>query len=449
MQKKEISEKTRQHALKTSLKQAATGDTSTSIGELYAVPFAKEIGSAPFLVGVLTALTGIATPLAQVYGSSLLQHLSRKRLVLRFSFIQALLWIPVIALTLSYYFGFFVAATPFLFIFFYTLLVAVGNIAFPAWFSWLGDLINKNERGKYFSTRNRIIGSLGLVIVLAGASIIDVFKTRGMLLIGFTLLFTLAGALRFAAFFFMKRQYAPLFNAQLQKRISFWTFIKSKDQVSTFAIYLALFNGALMIASPFFALYMLQDLKFSYFTLMAVTLSSTVFYLLFTPLAGHFSDRYGNVRLLRIANLFFMLSPLCWLFIKNPLLLIGVSQLVAGIANAALAMAATNFLYDAVPAQRRPFSVAYTNILAGIGIFLGALLGGVIVSTLHPSSLNPYLFLFAISALLRGIVGFGFLPSLKEVKKTSPLPLFSLNVFHPVRTFHDDTTWVKRVLKGA
>ena len=49
-----------------------------------------------------------------------------------------------------------------------------------------------------------------------------------------------------------------------------------------------------MIASPFFAVYMLEELKFSYYMYIAVILSSSIFYLLFLPLAGKFSDKYGN-----------------------------------------------------------------------------------------------------------------------------------------------------------
>ena len=437
----------RTQALRSSMKEAGTAGTSASISELYAVPFAKEIGTSPFYIGVLSALTGIAAPLAQLYGSALLHRASRKRIVLLFSLLQALLWLPLIALALALHRGMLLTAGPLLFILFYTLLIAIGNVSFPAWFSWLGDIVKEQERGRYFSKRNRIIGFAGLLIVLAGAFVIDLAKTRGMLLLGFASIFAIAFTLRLFSLTFIKRMRAPSFTLHSRDQFSLFNFLRRMDSVGKFALYLALLNAALMFASPFFAVYMLQELSFNYITLMAVMLSSTLFYLFFLPLAGRFSDRFGNIRLLHVANLFFILSPLCWILIQHPLLLIIVPQLVAGIANAALTIAATNFLYDAVSPKHRPLCVTYTNILAGIGTFFGSLLGGAVLSVFHPSTLSPFLFLFAMAALLRFLVGFIFLPHLKEARRVSPLPSFSLNLLHPFRSLNNDFTWVKRVLK--
>jgi len=337
-----IPKRIRRQALKKSLHEAGSTGASASIGELYAVPFAKEVGAQPVQIGLLTALSGVVAPFAQLYGTRLLeQGGNRKKIVLTFTLLQALMWIPIATLAIALHFGYLANASATIFIILYTLLIALGNITFPAWFSWIGDLVPENERGKYFSLRNKIIGIIGLIVVLASAFVIDVFRSQGYLLLGFAILFAIATTFRLYSLITLKNQYAPSFKTKQSDHFSFISFLKRMDNFGKFTIYLALFNAALMIASPFFAIYMLEELKFSYVTLMLVTLSSTLVYLLTIPLMGRLSDKYGNKRLLQIANVAFIFSPMPWMIIRDPILLIIIPQLFAGIANAAFVIGTT------------------------------------------------------------------------------------------------------------
>ncbi len=438
----------RRPALTRSLQEASASGASASIGELYAVPFAKEAGAQPIHVGFLTAFSGVIAPIAQLGGTYLLEHgENRKRIVLTFATLQALLWLPIAALALALFYGFLASAGIWLFIALYSFVVALGNVTFPAWFSWIGDLVPERERGKYFSARNRIIGIIGLFVVLAGAFLIDLLKTRGYLLLGFAFLFALAATLRFISLFFFSRQYAPPFRATPRDHFSLLAFLKRMDNFGKFSVYLALFNAALMVASPFFAIYMLEELKFTYVSLMLVSLSSTLIYLLAMPLIGKYSDRYGNKHLLQIANICFVFSPLPWIFIRDPLLLIIIPQLFAGVANAAFVIGATNFTYDAVSPRHRPLCVAYSNILVGIGTFIGALLGGLLLTLYKPATSTSFFFLFGMASLLRFLVALIYLPKIKEVKPVSAFPAPDLDVLHPTKALQHDITWVKKVFR--
>ncbi len=450
MRKKEdfVSPRVRGDTKKQSLQEAGTSGASTSIGELYAVPFAKEIGAQPIQVGFLTALSGIIAPLVQLFGTHLLERgKNRKQIVLTFVFFQSIMWLPIIALAIAIQTGHLAQASTSLFILLYTLLVALGNVTFPAWFSWIGDLIPEHERGKYFSVRNRIIGVVGLVVVLGGAFIIDLFRTRGYILLGFALIFACAATCRLGSLLALKRIDDPPFKSRSRDHFSFISFLKRMDNFGKFSLYLAAFNAALMFASPFFALYMLEELKFSYVTLMLVTLSSTLVYLLVIPLMGKFSDRYGNKRLLHIANIAFIFSPLPWIIVRDPLLLIIIPQLFAGVANAALVIGATNFTYDAVSPRHRPLCVTYSNILVGGGTFIGAMLGGLVLKY-HPTASTSYLYLFGMASLFRFLVAFIGLPKIKEVKPVEQMPSLPLDITHPVKTIQQDVTWMRRMLSS-
>lgn len=182
-------------------------------------------------------------------------------------------------------------------------------------------------------------------------------------------------------------------------------------------------------------------LETNYLLYMVITLASTGFYLIFTPLAGKFSDKYGNLKLMYIANSLFILNPLIWLFFKTPLTIILIPQLVSGLANATLTMAITGYTYDAVSQKNRGLCVTYTNVLIGLGVLVGSLLGGYLIATIH-TTINSFFVVFIIAAIARFIVAIFFLPQLKEVKRVKQLSVSNLHLpihFHltnPLKYIH-------------
>ncbi|MEM4271842.1 MAG: MFS transporter, partial [Candidatus Pacearchaeota archaeon] len=318
----------------------------------------------------------------------------------------------------------------------YSLLMLLSGIAYPAWFSWMGDLVPEHERGRYFSKRGRVVNITGLVIVFIASFFLDLFKTKGYVLLGFSILFVFAFLFRTTSYLLLKKQYSPKFRQKKSDYFSIFAFLRRFDNFGKFAVYQALFNFAIMVASPFFAVYMLKELGYSYSTYIIVNISLTIFLILFLPLMGKISDKSGNKILLVIANILFICTPLLWIVSKNPLWIIFVPQLSAGIANAALSISFTNFTYDAVSPKHRAICITYTDILIGIGIFLGSLAGGVIVNYLHPSNINPYIFVFLVAASLRFLVAAIFLPQIKEVRKIKKLPSKYAIMSHPVHRMH-------------
>src|SRR3989344_8012475 len=138
----------------------------------------------------------------------------------------------------------------------------------------------------------------------------------------------------------------------------------------------------MMLSAPFFAVRMLDDLKFSYVIDTIVSVSSTVFYLLFASISGKFSDRYGNLKLIYIGSFLFPIIPLLWVVLDSPLMLILIPGLVSGLANAAFVIGTTNFSYNTTSPQKRGFCFAYAALLIGLGTLAGSSIGGWIVEYL-------------------------------------------------------------------
>jgi len=187
---------------------------------------------------------------------------------------------------------------------------------------------------------------------------------------------------------------------------------------------------AVSIASPFFTVYMLRELGFTYMWFTIVTLSSGVFSLLALPFWGKFADKYGNKLVIVIASFFIPLVPILWIFSTSKLYLILVPSLIGGVFWGGFNLSAFNFIYDSVKREHRALCSAYYNMLMGIGIFAGAIIGGLIAKYAPITFMSIFLFIFLVSGLARALMAIIFLPQIKEVRKTKRPPVLIRELEH-------------------
>ena len=437
----------KEKARKISIKEGAFANIAGGFGSSYITPFALALQATNVQIGFLTSFSNLISPLGQLLGSRLMESYSRKKLVVWFVFLQALMWLPIAALGYLFYKGIFQEYLPIALIALFGILVAFGGIAHPSWFSWMGDIVDEKKRGKYFGKRNGIGGFFSLISALLAAFLLDLFKTGGFVLIGFGILFAVAFTARMISSFLFTKQFSPKFKLKKGYYFSFWNFIKTFDNFGKFAFYRAFFYFAIMIAGPFYAVYMLEELNFSYITFTIVTMSVMVFYLIFLPFVGKFSDRFGNVKLFYLEAFLAVLYPISWMFFKHPLALIFVPQLIGGIMTAAGVIGANNFVYDSVSRQHIPICSAYKNLLLGKGIFLGAILGGFLTKVAPSSFSSVFFFVFFVSAIARVIVPLVFLPFIKEERRVKHLPPMHIDLHHPTHFVSQEVSWFRKVFK--
>jgi len=161
--------------------------------------------------------------------------------------------------------------------------------------------------------RNEIIGFAGLTSMLLAGFFLDIFK-MGSLLFGFATLFFIAMVARLISRHFLIKQYEPKFKEEEKYYFSFSQFVRQiwqrgnrANNFGRFTLYVALMSFAVNLAAPFFAVYMLRSLKFSYTVFIIITLSSLLIRLLSMPWWGRFSDKYGRLRTLRMGG--FLIPP--------------------------------------------------------------------------------------------------------------------------------------------
>jgi MFS family permease len=194
------------------------------------------------------------------------------------------------------------------------------------------------------------------------------------------------------------------------------------------------------VGSPFFVIYLLRDLGFSYVEFMALSAATVLMQFLTLTRWGRISDIFGNRVILGLCGSLIPFIPFLWLFSANFYYLL-VVQAFGGAVWAGFTLSASNFLYDLIPPNKRATYMAAHSVLASFGVFFGALLGGYLGSVLpvsyvvfgYPIDLLSQLYnVFILSFVFRAVTSSLLLPRLQEIRRVKPVTVRRL-IFRVVR----------------
>jgi MFS family permease len=423
-------------ARRLSIAEGGMSAGQSGFGDYFFVPFILKISPqyGAVLTGAISGLQNLFAPLSEIYGNKLMGHRSRKSIVRRFSFFQAISLLTLIAVALLFWFDVLTGFLPLFLILSISLYYILGAILYPAWFSWMGDIVSEKERGRYFAYRNKVAGIIAIIASFIGAYLLDYFDSKKIIMAGFIVLFGLALVFRFISYrtFAKKSFYEPQLKFKNGYYFSFFQFVKKMPftNFGKFVIFIALLNGAVAVASPFVNVFMLDELKFDYKIFTLINLTASIATLLFLPLWGKFTDKKGNRKMMILGSIFIPLIPILWIFSRSPYYLV-VPSVVGGIVWGGFNLAATNFIYDSVRKEHRGLCVAYYAIVVGIAIFVGSLFGGLVLNYVPITFMDKYYFLFLVSGVLRAVAALIMLPLIKETRRISEeIPVFSLHFHH-------------------
>ncbi len=424
-----------ERSLDLSVREGAAASIASNFSLSYFSAAALAIGATNIQMGILYAIISLLPSIVQLKAAALIEKFSRKKLVLNGVLGKIIIVFPLLLIGYLHWIG--IPYVVWIFIGFVGLHYVCTAIAHPPWFSWMGSLVPEEKRGKYFSKRNRVVGFFGVVTMIVGALILDGFKrfgaggdVVGFTLLGFGVLFVLSGMSRVWSWKMLSRMYEPRIKIRKKDHFSLWDFLKhcKESPFGRFSLFAGAFAFAVGISTPYWAVYMLRDLGMSYLWFMAITVSSLIFQLIFLPLLGKFSDRFGNVKLIRTCSVIAGLVPFLWVLsvfldigLATNIYLLIIPSIVGGFAWAGYNLALNNYVYDAIGNRRRGFGLSYMNLLVGIGGFVGAGVGA-LLAWFNVGFMNPLLFIFTISGVGRILValyGSRFLHEVRNVSKFS------------------------------
>ncbi|MDP3986650.1 MAG: MFS transporter [Nanoarchaeota archaeon] len=411
-------ESLRHRARRLSIKEGIFASAKGSFGDYYVSPFAIAINSSSSIIAMFSAISGLVGPITQLFSSKLIGRYSRKSIILRSVLLESLIWLPMILIAFLFYKGILASTLPLFLLLTYSLYIILANIGGPAWFSWMGDIVDEDKRGMWFSKRNLITGFTSITLALAASFFLDYFKNRNWTLFGFMTLFTLAFLARITTRSIIKKQYEPKIRIKKGDYFSFYSFIIKAPQTNfgRFSIFRALFSFTGSISAPLLAVYLLRNLGFDYKTYMVIILAGSALSLLVIEIWGKIADRFGNYIVLKMTAIPIAILPILWIISPSPIYLIAVPSIISGVAWAGFGLSSGNFIYDNVSPQKRGLAVSYYNMLNGLGIFLGAGLGAILIKVINTSTIQPIFVIFIIGAISRILVVLFGIIKIKEIR---------------------------------
>jgi MFS family permease len=284
------------------------------------------------------------------------------------------------------------------------------NVIGGLWMAWMSDLVEPGRRGRYFAFRNRIINTAQLVCGLGAGAI----AFRQTLAKGdwsfFMMIFCGAAILRLFSTLILSAQYEPK-PAAVPAPGPSAPGMKAGKPFLYFCFTIAIMQGAVMLTSPFFNVWSLRDLHFSYFAL-SVTTASTIFgSIVALPLWGRLSDRIGHHRLLLMTGFMIAVVPFPFLFTGN-VVLICVINFFTGAAWAGYNLSGFNQMLLLSDPHSSDRQISFSNALTGISVFIFSLAGGAIAPLLPKILTWQLQSLFLLSGILRVAVYFLLFPGI-------------------------------------
>lgn len=379
------------------------------IGGVLLSNFLLDLGAGPLEIGMLASIPQVVN-LLQPFGAYLADRMkSRYWYSLRIFGPSRLLWL-ILVLAIWFADSWHIAGHQLVqltlaIIWVTQLLESFGR---ASWLSWMAALVPQRLRGRYFGFRNSAVSLTNLIGVPLLA--LAVSRWPGGRLQGYSVILFLGVGLGITSLvcqFFMTDVNPRLFHATHSETgekphiRTLFSFVKDANFLQ-FLVYSGLWSFAVNVSSPFFSLYLLDNLSID---VSVVTLYNSLgagANLLMLVFWGKLADRVGNRPIMLVVGILVALTPLLWLeagttpiflWVWFPLL-----HIIGGGTWAAIDLCSNNLLMGVAPLLHQSLYFAIAAAVPGVTGALGITLGSFLATLTHFGGLPV---VFAFSAVLR------------------------------------------------
>lgn len=392
-------------------------------GEQYLSAFALLFHATPFHLSILSAIPQLLGTWAQLLSVKISHWFpNRKSQVLWGTLGQAASWIPILLLPILW-----PDRGPWLLIGGVATYFACMHFTSPVWNSLITDLLHANERGMYFARRARVMALTSFLALCLGGALLSFCEHRQLLWVGFAIMFVIAGLCRIASALSLARVTDLPTHELGNNPTGFRDFLRTRASRNfhQFLLFSGCMHAAVLIAGPFFVIYMLQDLHLPYWGYGTWLAAGIIGQFVTLTAWGQFGDRFGNKALLTMTGFIVPMLPMLYL-ISTAWPFLVVVNFFGGVVWAGLSLGLQNYVFDVVLPADRAKAVAVVSLVNAMGwaagTFIGSWLIGVIPDTLqagsflvHPASNLP--FIFFLSGCLRLLVSGTLLGTFREPRE--------------------------------
>lgn len=281
----------------------------------------------------------------------------------------------------------------------------------PSWLSWMAAIVPRKLRGRYFGLRNSAASLTALISIPLLSFFLSTWP--GGTLEGYGILLLLAvvvGLLSLGCQSLMvdvnpQEQEGQQRIGKVGENIGLsWLGFRSalNSNFAKFLIYFGFWTFAANLSSPFFNLYLLDDLGIDITWVTIYNSLSAGANLLMLVFWGKLADRIGNRPILLLVGILVAVTPLFWLGTSHNMvsvwLWLPLLHLLSGGTWAAIDLCSNNIQMSIAPTRDRATYFAIAAAVAGVGGALATIAGGFVAEFAHVGGLPG---LFALSAILR------------------------------------------------
>ncbi|HVN55432.1 MAG TPA: MFS transporter [Anaerolineaceae bacterium] len=348
-----------------------------NIALTYLAVYLLALGATQTQIGVLSSLSSLVAALMLFPGAMLVERIGRRKHLAVTGGVGARLVLGILA------------ALP-LFLSGPTLVtVAIGvsllrdgfaNLGFPAWMAITADIVPLAGRGRYFASRNFVMGVAGMVTTLGIGFFIARTASPGGYQIALVIALILGSGSTFC--FAHLKDSNPKASGGAISSFKFHDLYSELVSNRAFLILIgttALWNLALNVAGPFFTVYLVKNLHADAAMVGMTSIATSLGTLLSQRKLGELADRWGARKLQVVCELVIPVLPILWALVNASWQIIPINVL-SGVLWAGYNLSSFNYLLELAPPEKRARYSALFQFTVTISLALGAALGSVIVT---------------------------------------------------------------------
>ncbi len=292
--------------------------------------------------------------------------------------------------------------------------------------NWMSSIIPQGMMGRYLGQRMAIRSAFYLIAFCMSGYLLD--SITGGTWDGFSAIFVMAflsvaGYLTIYSFMNDPRKIQSYKKEPKQEEFSFFEFIGDlkERKLGTFVVFVSLFGLTVNICGPLYAVYMLQELKFSYLSFTIITSVEYFARVVSGPFWGRYADKVGNIRVLNLVSRVIPLVPICWIFCPN-MAYLAVVQAMSGFCWGAYDLCIQNYLFKMAPPSKKLRYIVYNKVLSMFCMAAGGLLSFYLLKGIVPIAGSKLLSVFLVSGIFRALVVIAMVPKLIDMAVSHGLP---------------------------
>jgi MFS family permease len=373
-----------ERAAKLSYAQAMLGSVyAASTGGMFLIGYALALGANNVQIGLMSTIPMLAVVVQLISSFFVERGFSRKKLTVLASLCNVSGWAAVALLPVMVK-----SSAPGVRIAVLIALIAAIN-AFAhllgnARASWIGDLIPADMRGLFFGKMTMYAGFVGVFFALAEGKFLDRVKDAGTSAFGWLFAFGMFFGL-VSLLLFLPQSDVPLEDDERKRNLMQHVVGTFSNKPLMVLMAFATVWSLQTIATPFYATYLLRDLRVPFLGVGAINAAGALTILLSSPFWGQVVGRYGCRPVIVVTVLATAPTMLVWLFVDRAVLayaLVIPVNLYQGFLLAGTGVALNTLFFKLTPSVGRSAQIAVYSIVVVLIAAPMPTLGGYLTSLL-------------------------------------------------------------------